>query len=202
MNIFGRHKNTQEEAIVQKSTEYLRKLVIACLAEKENHGIGFALEEWKEFFITHGFWLENEGLWDFMAVGKESGVYKSRYENVVYKVKYGNGFVITILGAMSHNILFPDTFYSFVGFTSYQDKIAVVLKQKFVNGTHATYPQIERYLKANGFKYYYMIGCIEARKNGIRCADICPKNAIFADGKTYIIDASFAFSGKMPCVFG
>ena len=50
MNIFGRHKNTQEEAIVQKSTEYLRKLVIACLAEKENHGIGFALEEWKEFF--------------------------------------------------------------------------------------------------------------------------------------------------------
>ena len=30
-------------------------------------------------------------------------------------------------------------------------------------------------------------------KNGIRCADICPKNAIFADGKTYIIDATFAF---------
>ncbi len=91
---------------------------------------------------------------------------------------------------------FPDTFYTFVGFTSFQNKIAVVLKQKFVGVTHSTYSQIEKYLKSHGLDYYYMPGCIMAWKrgvNGIRCADICPKNAIFADGKTYIIDASFEF---------
>lgn len=196
MNIFGRHKNSQEEAKVQKSTEYMKKLLVGIYAENKNRGIGSTLETLIEFFINNGLWVEKDGLGDFMAVGKESVVYKSRYENVVYKVKHSNGFILTILGAIYHNILFPHTFYSFAGFTSYKDRIAVVLKQKFVNGTHATYPQIERYLKSNGFDYYYMSGCIMAWKrgvNGIRCADICPKNAIFADGKTYLIDASFEF---------
>lgn len=111
MNIFGRHKNAQEEAIVQKSTEYMKKLVIACLAEKKYRGIGYALEEWKDFFTQSDMWIEsrdilfgNEGLFVFMSAGHESNVYKSRYEDVVYKIRHSSNFVADIYCAATHNI--------------------------------------------------------------------------------------------------
>jgi hypothetical protein len=54
-------------------------------------------------------------------------------------------------GLLLHNILFPDTAYSLLGFIEIDQKLFAMIQQLFVEGDQAALEHIEEFLKFNGF---------------------------------------------------
>lgn len=79
--------------------------------------------EYKNLFIDNGIWIDDikEFGW-YLRSGYECDVYVSHSDpSKVLKVKlqqYTHTLVGTLIAAKYHNLLFPDTFYSLIGFTA------------------------------------------------------------------------------------
>ena len=50
-----------------------------------------------------------------------------------------------------HNLIFPNTAYSLVGFAQYGANLCAVLRQPFIKGQQATLEDLKRLLTFNGF---------------------------------------------------
>lgn len=117
----------------------------------------------RAYFSRNNVWVENpETVGSFMVDGAESYVYKGYDEKEVFKFKRCRTDSIrelaTILrGVLNHNKCFPDTYYTLIGFSSYERDVlgtirfGVVLRQEFVKGEFATHEQILTHLKKEGF---------------------------------------------------
>jgi len=141
-------------------------------------------------------WVESlETFGSFMCNGAESFIYKSYDEKEVYKIKLNrtggiNGFVNLLKDALNHNKVFPDTYYSLIGFSSYRKDLCVILRQEYVRGEFATNEQIQTHLMKDGFTLTSTgrEGEFLALKNGFQVTDIKSANAIVANNRVYIID--------------
>lgn len=149
--------------------------------------------EWREYFMRNNVWYEDlESLGYFMESSHESVVYKAFSEIEVYKVKRSKHdvyFSKVIENAILHNKLFPETFYSLVGFTDYAEGVRVILKQKFFKGRKPTNEEIKEALINKGFSVSEDF-CLSAVKDGLCAKDIHSINAIISDGKLYLIDCN------------
>lgn len=98
----------------------------------------------------------------------ESAIYENAQQGIVYKVR--DPFAKLHLKSANlnsilyehiiHNLLFPETAYSFVGISEVAGNLRIVLSQKFVFETHVpTQEQVEKYLAGLGLmpeeRYYY-----------------------------------------------
>lgn len=98
----------------------------------------------------------------------ESTIYENSQQGIVYKVR--NPFAKLHLKShdvtnvlyefIVHNLLFPETAYSFVGVSEDMDDLRFVLSQKFIFGTSVpTQKQIDEHLASLGLypeeRYYY-----------------------------------------------
>lgn len=98
----------------------------------------------------------------------ESTIYENSQQGIVYKVR--DPFAKIHLKSQDvrnvlyefvvHNLLFPETAYSFVGISESMESLRIVLAQKFVYETGIpTQRQIDDYLMTLGFlpegRYYY-----------------------------------------------
>lgn len=156
----------------------------------------------RAYFSRNNVWVENpETVGSFMVDGAESYVYKGYDEKEVFKFKRCRTDSIrelaTILGGvLNHNKCFPDTYYTLIGFSSYERDVlgtirfGVVLRQEFVKGEFATHEQILTHLKKEGFTLLRTDadGHILALKNGFQVTDLKSANAIVANNRVYIID--------------
>lgn len=160
--------------------------------------------EWRKYFLRNKMWIEDiESIGYLLTKSHESVVYKGYSEKEVFKVKQARGadcvFISTIMSAIYHNQLFPETFYKLVGFTDGANGVAVVLSQKFVKGNHPSNEQIIEYLKGNGFDVSKDGDMITACKDGYCARDIQKINAIIADSKVFVIDCNISYWNlKLP----
>ena len=96
-----------------------------------------------------------------------------------------------------HNILFPNTAYSFYGFAGYDGRsVLPVLKQRRIrNAFPATQIMISTYMSALGFSKEDEVGRFS---NGTYVVwDVVPRNVLVdADGDMYVVDAEIK---KMTC---
>lgn len=153
------------------------------------------------FFSRNNIWVDNvRTLGDCFWNGAEAYVYKSFDEKDVFKLKRGGtvntGIVNLLKETLNHNEVFPDTYYSLIGFSSYGEDMfgttifGAILRQEFFKGEFATNEQISTHLKKDGFTIIQQgaedhLLCL---KNGFQVTDVKTQNAIIANGKVYIID--------------
>lgn len=155
--------------------------------------------EWRSYFLRNKMWIEDiESIGYYMLESHESAVYKGYSEKEVFKVKQcgmyntyigAKSFIDTLKSALWHNILFPETYYTLVGFMSYGNGIRVILRQGYVKGEKANTMQIEEFLTANGFVSVVKTAKgLSASKDDLNVIDIHEDNAIVVDGQVRVID--------------
>ena len=99
-------------------------------------------------------------------------------------LEYFNSLVI-------HNLLFPDTAYSFLGFASINDQMLAVVRQPFIEaGEMAELDNIRQLLSFNGFENtrrqdYYN------REFGLILEDMHDENVLAKDNILFFIDTVF-----------
>lgn len=155
--------------------------------------------EWRSYFIRNKMWFEDiESIGYYMLESHESVVYKGYSDKEVFKVKQcgmyntyigAKSFIDTLQSALWHNMLFPETYYTLVGFMSYGNGIRVILRQGYVKGEKATNLQIKEFLTANGFvSVVKTSNGLSAYKDDLNVIDIHDDNAIVVDGQVRVID--------------
>ena len=133
----------------------------------------------------------------YVTRGGESLVYFASDKLNVIKVndaiyyatwtEYFNSLVI-------HNLLFPNTAYSFLGFMENAESLCVVLQQPYVEGEQANLGYIKELLTFNGFENtkrqdYYN------KEFGLALEDMHDENVIEKKGILFFIDTVFYVMG-------
>ena len=187
--------------MVKKSIEVSCTELQAWIERLENLN-EYGEKDLRAYFSRNNIWVDNaETLGHYMVNGAESSIYSSPNQKEVYKFKRdrtGNirGLVTILKGVLNHNKCFPDTYYTLIGFSSYERDVfgtiyfGVVLRQEFKNGEFATNEQIINHLKKDGFTIIPTDadGKFIALKNGFQVTDLKSQNAIVANNRVYIID--------------
>jgi hypothetical protein len=127
---------------------------------------------------------------------EESVVYKS---NNLYNVKFliSNFFEKLII----HNLIFPNTKYTFVGFTGHKmgktPYVEPIAKQDFIqDATQATVEEIKAYMVSLGFSNTFED---VYRYDGLVVHDLKPRNVLKDKyGDIYVIDAEFIQDAELP----
>lgn len=123
--------------------------------------------------------------------GNENDTYVSN--DYIYKVNnlLNSGSIHALLHKiLLHNLIFPETAYTFFGFTGYENRsIMPIIRQSLIkDSTPATNIEIETYMAAIGFMKTKADGCFENPQFIVW--DIVPRNVLKdKDGDIYIIDA-------------
>lgn len=124
--------------------------------------------------------------------GSESDTYLSR-DGYVYKqnnLLHSSGSIVnSLIRYILHNIAFPDTSYSFVGFTGFAGRsIYPIVKQCYIEGGRpSTQNEIDCYMAALGFD---KISVGRFKNEYLELFDLLPKNALKdITGDIFIIDA-------------
>jgi hypothetical protein len=134
---------------------------------------------------------------NILAYNEDEGVvYKS---NNLYNVKFliSNFFEKLIL----HNLLFPNTKYTFVGFTGHKigktPYVEPIAKQDFIiDAIQATEEEIKAYMLSLGFSNTFED---VYRYDGLVIHDLKPRNVLKdKDGDIYVIDAEFIQDNELP----
>ena len=187
--------------MVKKSIEVSCTELQAWIERLENLN-EYGEKDLRAYFSRNNIWVDNaETLGHYMVNGAESSIYSSPNQKEVYKFKRdrtGNirGLVTILKGVLNHNKCFPDTYYTLIGFSSYERDVfgpiyfGVVLRQEFKNGEFATNEQVIDHLKKEGFEILPTDadGKFIALKNGFQVTDLKSQNAIVANNRVYIID--------------
>lgn len=127
--------------------------------------------------------------------GSESDTYLSK-DGYVYKqnnlLHCSGSIVDALIRFILHNLVFPDTAYSFVGFTGFRGRsVYPIVKQCFIEGGRpATQNEIDCYMAALGFA---KTGIGRFRNEQFVLFDLLPKNALKDEsGDVYVIDAEIS----------
>lgn len=90
-----------------------------------------------------------------------------------------------------HNLLFPDTAYTFLGFIEKQEVLYAVLKQTFVASDEtADLNAIRELLEFNGFEHKVRQDYFN-KEFGLILEDMHDENVILRDGSLFFIDTVF-----------
>ena len=123
--------------------------------------------------------------------GNENDTYVG--EKVIYKVNnlLNSGSIIGLLRkVLMHNILFPDTAYSFYGFAGFDGRTIqpVIMQPRIANAHPATKIMIDTYMAALGFEKITEEG--HFRNNEYEVWDVVPRNVLVDDdGDIFVVDA-------------
>lgn len=135
----------------------------------------------------------------YLTRGGEAEIYLAADKQHVIKIndavyyatwmEYFNSLVI-------HNLLFPNTAYSLLGFTENRNqKLCIVLEQLFIEGEQAELEAIKELLTFNGFMnikrqdYYH-------EEFGLMLEDMHDENVIAKNDVLFFIDTVFYIMGK------
>jgi Serine/Threonine/Tyrosine Kinase found in polyvalent proteins len=109
-----------------------------------------------------------------------------KVNDAVYYATWAEYFNSLVL----HNLLFPNTTYSLLGFIESDDRLNVVLSQPFIEGEQAKLDNIKDLLSFNGFENtrrqdYYN------KEFGLVLEDMHDENVIAKQGFLFFIDTVF-----------
>lgn len=149
-------------------------------------------------------WAKENDLWIAMDEAFQIGVpgpsghenYTFIIQDTIFKINnlLNNGGVANLLDKITfHNILFPETFYYFIGFAGFDGRsVMPILRQDLIkNASPATSIEIDTYMAAIGFIKNPVDGKFENDTYAVW--DVVPRNVLKdKDGDIFIIDAEIA----------
>ena len=190
-----------ENRRIREISDELKRL---CRLHEAQFGVGKADGKENRFEIEQrvaeqyaksvGIWIPMDNVFDLGDPGP-SGNENDTYvcNTYIYKVNnlLNSGGICNLFEKiLLHNILFPNTAYSFYGFAGYDGRsVLPVLKQRRIrNASPATQIMIDTYMSALGFSKDDEVGRFS---NGTYLVwDVVPRNVLVdADGDMYVIDA-------------
>ena len=143
---------------------------------------------------ANGYWIPMMGVFD-LGVPGPSGNENDTYvaEKVIYKVNnlLNSGSIVALLKKiLMHNIIFPDTAYSFYGFAGFDGRTVqpVISQPRIANAHPATQVMIDTYMAALGFMNTAQEGRFH---NGqYEVWDLLPRNVLVdEEGDIFVVDA-------------
>lgn len=124
--------------------------------------------------------------WTYLTKGGEANVYLHPDQSSVVKLNDGVYYATWLEyfnSLVTHNLLFPDTAYTFLGFIQKEDSLLVAVKQPFVSSDEtAELDAIREYLKFNGFEH---------KEFGLIPEDMHDENVVLKNGSLFFIDTVF-----------
>lgn len=143
---------------------------------------------------SQGFWIPMMDIFN-LGIPGPSGNENDTYvgERVIYKVNnlLNSGSIAGLFRKiLMHNILFPDTAYSFYGFAGFDGRtIQPVIVQPRISDAHpATKIQIDTYMAALGFEKTTQDG--HYKNSQYEVWDLVPRNVLIDnEGDIYVVDA-------------
>jgi len=170
----GKQRIKEEQAQLLKSHAIAHKILIPGIPDN-----------WR--YITRGgeslVYLHDDGR---SVVKLNDGVYYATW------FEYFNSLVI-------HNLFFPDTAYTFLGFVLLEDQLYAALKQHFIQSEEtANLQSIQQYLEYNGFVHTVRQDYFHPEL-GLILEDMHDENVIQKGESLFFIDTVFYLSDKqMP----
>ena len=141
-----------------------------------------------------GYWIPMMDIFD-LGVPGPSGNENDTYvaDNIIYKVNnlLNSGSIVALLKKiLMHNLLFPDTAYSFYGFAGFDGRTVqpVITQPRIADAHPATQIMIDTYMAALGFEKTTQEGRFS---NGVyEVWDLVPRNVLVdEDGDIFVVDA-------------
>ena len=141
-----------------------------------------------------GYWIPMMDIFD-LGVPGPSGNENDTYvaDNIIYKVNnlLNSGSIVALLKKiLLHNLLFPDTAYSFYGFAGFDGRTVqpVITQPRIADAHPATQIMIDTYMAALGFEKTTQEGRFS---NGVyEVWDLVPRNVLVdEDGDIFVVDA-------------
>ncbi len=146
-------------------------------------------------------YAQNQGCWlneippgcRYLTRGGESQVYLAADNRHVVKLNDGVYYATWteyLNSLIIHNLLFPSTAYSLIGFLHQHDSLHIVLQQPFIEGKQVELEDIRELLTYNGFinikrqDYYY-------QEFGLLLEDMHDENVIVSNDVLFFIDTVF-----------
>ena len=149
---------------------------------------------------SQGFWIPMMDVFN-LGVPGPSGNENDTYvgEKVIYKVNnlLNSGSIVSLLRKiLMHNILFPDTAYSFYGFAGFDGRTVqpVIVQPRIADAHPATKIMIDTYMAALGFEKTAEVG--RFRNGQYEVWDVVPRNVLVDDeGDVFVVDAEIKCIG-------
>jgi hypothetical protein len=146
-----------------------------------------------------GIWLDNLPIGsEYLTKGGESKIYLAPDRLNVIKVNdaiYYATWDEYLNSLLLHNLLFPNTAYSLIGFIKIDNGLSAVLQQPFIEGKQAQLDDIRELLSYNGFentkRQDYYNG-----EFGLVLEDMHDENVIAKDDLLFFIDTVFYIMKK------
>lgn len=197
---------------MEEVADWLRRGNQAGAAERDGHELppsphGITLPEHRaaeQYAMAHGVWFDDDSLLGVMGPsGDENYCYYNQDGSIVYKVNmltHSSERILSVFEKVKiHNRIFPETRYTFVGFTNmgYARSAFPIFSQYYVqNAENASEEEIADHMTRLGFT-----PVLDKRggwQNGEYLAwDLLPKNVLRdIDGDIFVIDAEFAKSSQ------
>jgi len=141
-----------------------------------------------------GYWIPMMDIFD-LGVPGPSGNENDTYvaDNIIYKVNnlLNSGSIVALLKKiLLHNLLFPDTAYSFYGFAGFDGRTVqpVITQPRIADAHPATQIMIDTYMAALGFEKTTQEGRFS--NGAYEVWDLVPRNVLVdADGDIFVVDA-------------
>ena len=143
---------------------------------------------------ANGCWIPMMDIFD-LGVPGPSGNENDTYvaEKVIYKVNnlLNSGSIVALLRKiLMHNLIFPDTAYTFHGFAGFDGRTVqpVIAQPRVANAHPATQVMIDTYMAALGFEKTGTEG--RYFNNTYEVWDLVPRNVLVdAEGDVFVVDA-------------
>lgn len=144
---------------------------------------------------AQGFWIPMKDIFH-LGIPGPSGHENDTYvaETGIYKVNNllnNNGSIVSLLQKiLFHNIIFPDTAYSFRGFAGFDGRTVqpILFQPRIANAQPAKQIMIDTYMAALGFEKISEKGRFS--NNEYEAWDLLPRNVLVdADGDLFVVDA-------------
>ena len=141
-----------------------------------------------------GYWIPMMDIFD-LGVPGPSGNENDTYvaDNIIYKVNnlLNSGSIVALLKKiLLHNLLFPDTAYSFYGFAGFDGRTVqpVITQPRIADAHPATQIMIDTYMAALGFEKTTQEGRFS--NGAYEVWDLVPRNVLVdEDGDIFVVDA-------------
>ena len=141
-----------------------------------------------------GYWIPMMDIFD-LGVPGPSGNENDTYvaDNIIYKVNnlLNSGSIAALLKKiLLHNLLFPDTAYSFYGFAGFDGRTVqpVITQPRIADAHPATQIMIDTYMAALGFEKTTQEGRFS--NGAYEVWDLVPRNVLVdEDGDIFVVDA-------------
>ena len=141
-----------------------------------------------------GYWIPMMDIFE-LGVPGPSGNENDTYvaDNIIYKVNnlLNSGSIVALLKKiLMHNLLFPDTAYSFYGFAGFDGRTVqpVITQSRIADAHPATQIMIDTYMAALGFEKTTQEGRFS--NGAYEVWDLVPRNVLVdEDGDIFVVDA-------------